>query len=282
MGRIGNLFQRQLACPLLDMDKTYEEFKSWRMGDGAEAIIDDNIILRGYEQASAKLNLLLPYEEKLISIQGENELLDAYKGYLLYEKQQCDPGRIIVLYERAITDLSLEVSIWYDYLTYLEDTIKIESVIDSVCQRASRNIPWCSRIWQKWIRLYEKWGRSTLETQKLLEDALSVGFSTAEEYRNLWITYLEYLRRRIGQCYDEEEEKRLDVIRNTFNRACEHLAKYFGLDGDPNCIILQYWARTEAIHANNMEKVRILWADILSQGHSATASYWLEYISLER
>nr|XP_012233756.1 PREDICTED: squamous cell carcinoma antigen recognized by T-cells 3-like [Linepithema humile] len=283
LGCIGNLFRRQLACPLLDMDKTYEEFQSWRVGDGAEAVIDDNIVLRGYEEAFAKLNLLLPYEEKLISAQGESELLDAYKGYLLYEKQQHDPGRIIILYERAITDLSLEVSIWYDYLTYLEDTIKIESVIDLVYQRASRNIPWCSRIWQKWIRLYEKWERSILETQKLLEDALSVGFSTAEEYRNLWITYLEYLRRRIGQCSDEvEEEKRLEVIRNTFNRACEYLAKYFGLDGDPNCTILQFWARTEAIHANNMEKARILWADILSQGHSATASYWLEYISLER
>lgn len=259
------------------------EYETWRAGDGAEADIDEEIILRGYEQASAKLSLLLPYEEKLISTHGESELLDAYKGYLLYEKQQRDAGRIIVLYERAITDLSLEVSIWYDYLTYLEDTIKIESVIDPVYQRASRNIPWCSRIWQKWIRLYEKWEKSILEAQKLLEDALSVGFSTAEDYRNLWITYLEYLRRRIGQCSDEKEEgKRLDVIRNTFNRACEHLAKYFGLDGDPNCVILQYWARTEAIHMNNMEKVRTLWADILSQGHSATASYWLEYIQLER
>lgn len=282
LGRIGNLFRRQLACPLLDMKKTYEEYQSWRTEDGAEAVIDDKIVLRGYEQASTKLNLLIPYEEKLKSAQGENELLDAYKGYLLYEKQHPDPGRITVLYERAVTDLSLEESIWLDYLTYLEDTIKIESVLDPVYQRASRNIPWCSKIWQKWIRSYERWERPILEVQKLLENALSNGFSMAEDYRNLWITYLEYLRRRIERCSNEEKEKHLDVIRNTFNKACEHLAKYFGLDGDPNCIILQYWARTEAIHANNMEKARTLWADILSQGHSATVSFWLEYISLEK
>lgn len=282
MGRIGNLFRRQLACPLLDMKKTYEEYQSWRAGDGTEADIDDKIVLRGYEQGSAKLKLLVPYEEKLNSAQAESELLDAYKGYLLHEKQQRDPGRITVLYERAVTDLSLEESIWLDYLIYLEDTIKIESVLDPVYQRASRNIPWCSKVWQKWIRSYERWERPILEVQKLLENAISNGFSMADDYRNLWIIYLEYLRRKIERCSDEEKEKHLDVIRNTFNKACEHLAKYFGLDGDPNCVILQYWARTEAIHANNMEKARTLWADILSQGHSATVSYWLEYISLEK
>ncbi|XP_076633777.1 spliceosome associated factor 3, U4/U6 recycling protein [Colletes latitarsis] len=279
--RIGNLFKRQLACPLLGMEKTYEEYEIWHSGDGAEAVIDDKIVIRGYERASAQLNARLPYEEKIVSSDAESELLDSYKAYLLHEKQNGDPGRICVLYERAITDLSLEVSLWLDYLTYLEEHIKIETVLDQVYQRASRNVPWCAKIWQKWIKSYEKWGKPTLDVQALLENALRAGFSTAEEYRNLWITYLEYLRRKLDRD-STDEEKQLDILRNTFNRACEHLAKSFGLEGDPNCIILQFWARTEAIHANNMEKARSLWADILSQGHSGTASYWLEYISLER
>ncbi|KOC62368.1 Squamous cell carcinoma antigen recognized by T-cells 3 [Habropoda laboriosa] len=278
--RIANLFKRQLACPLLDMEKTYEEYEAWHYGDGAEAVIDDKIVAGGYERALKQLNVRLPYEEKIVSAQNENELLDSYKIYLSYEKQHGDPGRITVLYERAITDLSLEMSIWLDYLTYLEENIKIESVLDQVYQRASRNVPWCAKMWQKWMRSYEKWGKTTLEVQTLLENALAAGFSTAEDYRNLWITYLEYLRRKIDR-YSTAEKKQLEILRNAFNRACEHLAKSFGLEGDPNCIILQYWARTEAIHAANMEKSRTLWADILSQGHSATASYWLEYISLE-
>nr|XP_003704670.1 PREDICTED: squamous cell carcinoma antigen recognized by T-cells 3-like [Megachile rotundata] len=279
--RIGNLFKRQLACPLLDMEKTYEEYETWRHGDGAEAIVDDKIVAGGYERALAKLNGRLPFEEKIASSQAENELLDSYKAYLLYEKQNGDPGRVTVLYERAISDISLEMSLWLDYLTYLEENIKIESVLDQIYRRASRNVPWCAKVWQKWMRAYEKWGKPTLEIQTLLENGLEAGFSMADDYRNLWITYLEYLRRKIDRDYDEEE-KQIEILRNTFNRACEHLAKYFGLEGDPNCVILQYWARTEAIHANNMEKARSLWADILSQGHSATASYWLEYISLER
>lgn len=281
MERIGNLFKRQLACPLLDMERAFEEYEAWRQGDGAEAVIDDKIVHGGYERALTKLNSRLPYEERIVSAQAENELLDSYKIYLLHEKQNGDPGRVTVLYERAVTDLSLEMSIWLDYLTYLEQNIKIESVLDQVYQRASRNIPWSAKVWQNWMRSYEKWEKPILEVQTLLENALVAGFSTAEDYRNLWMAYLEYLRRKIDR-YSTEEEKQLEILRNTFNRACEHLAKSFGLDGDTNCVILQYWARTEAIHANNIEKARSLWADILSQGHSTTASYWLEYISLER
>nr|XP_033338957.1 squamous cell carcinoma antigen recognized by T-cells 3-like [Megalopta genalis] len=277
--RIGNLFKRQLACPLLDMENTYEEYQTWRNGDGAEATFDDKIVIGGYERASAKLNDRLPYEEKIVSSQAESELLDAYKAYLLYEKQNGDPGRITVLYERTVTDLSLEMSIWFDYLTYLENNIKIESILDQVYQRASRNVPWCAKIWQKWIRSSEKWNKPVIEVQTILENALTTAL-TPDDYRDLWMTYLEYLRRRVDQSSDEQ--KQLEVLCNTFNRACEHLAKSFGLEGDPNCVILQYWARTEAIHANNMEKARSLWADILSQGHSGTASYWMEYISLER
>ncbi|XP_066592775.1 squamous cell carcinoma antigen recognized by T-cells 3-like [Prorops nasuta] len=282
INRIGNLFRRQLACPLLDMDKTYEEYKAWRKEDGADATIDDNIVKECYERGLAKLTSLLPFEEVVVSSQNESETLDAYKAYLLHEKQNSDPGRITVLFERAIAELSLEVSLWLDYVNYLENNIKIENILQEVYRRASRNIPWCALIWQKWIRAYEKWNKPVIEVQSLFENSLLAGFSNAEDYRNLWLTYLEYLRRGINVDSKEEENKQIDIIRRAYNNACEHLAKLFGLEGDPSCVILQYWARTEAIHANNMEKARSLWSDILSQGHSATAASWLEYISLER
>ncbi|XP_076281936.1 spliceosome associated factor 3, U4/U6 recycling protein [Lasioglossum baleicum] len=278
--RIGNLFKRQLACPLLDMENTYEEYETWRNGDGAGATFDDKIVVGGYKRALEKLNARLPYEEKIVSSQVESELLDAYKAYLLYEKQNGDPGRITVLYERTVTDLSLEMSVWFDYVTYLGNNIKIESILDQVYQRASRNVPWCAKIWQKWIRSYEKWDKPILEVQTILENALMAGFSTSDDYRNLWMTYLEYLKRKVDQSSDEK--KQLELLYNAFNRACEHLANSFGLEGDPNCVLLQYWARTAAILGNDMDKARSLWADILSQGHSGTASYWMEYISLER
>ncbi|XP_071561281.1 squamous cell carcinoma antigen recognized by T-cells 3 [Temnothorax nylanderi] len=279
--RILSLFKRQLSNPLLDMDKTYEEYQSWCAKYGTEVDTDEKSVSKCYKQSSTKLTSFLPYEEKLVSVQGQSELLDAYKGYLLYIKQN-NLDLVTILYERAITDLSLEASIWLDYIAYLEKVSRLAHVLDPIYHRASRNIPWCSTVWQKWMRSCEEWDKHISEIQKILENALTAGFSTAEDYRNLWVTYLEYLRRNLEQYPDEEREKYLDVIRKTFNRACEHLAKYFGLDGDPNCVVLQYWARFEAIHADDIEQARRLWADILSQEHSATASYWLEYIVLER
>jgi hypothetical protein len=56
----------------------------------------------------------------------------------------------------------------------------------------------------------------------------------------------------------------------------------FGLQGDPCCDILQYWARIEVAYCKNVEEFRRLWSDILSQGHDKTAAMWLEYIQWER
>ncbi|XP_034948650.1 squamous cell carcinoma antigen recognized by T-cells 3 [Chelonus insularis] len=282
INRVGNLFRRQLACPLLDMEKTYEEYKIWKSDLGKDSNIDDNIVSLGYNRAHTDLNSRLPYEEKIISYQSESELFDYYKAYLNYEKQHGDPARVSILFERAVADLSLHNKLWEDYLNYLDSTIKMESVLTLVYERATRNVPWCAEIWKKWMRSMEKWEKSLLEIQSILENALEAGFTTADDYRNIWLVFLEYLRRRVVLATKETEEMHLETIRHSFNRACEHLAKLFGLDGDPQCVILQFWARTEAIHGNSMEKARSLWADILSQGHSASASSWLEYVSLER
>jgi hypothetical protein len=56
----------------------------------------------------------------------------------------------------------------------------------------------------------------------------------------------------------------------------------YGLQGDPSCDILRYWARIEAAYCKDLEKFRLLWNDILSQGHDKTAAMWLEYIQWER
>lgn len=264
------------------MEKTLNEYESWRLGEGANSSIDHQNLINNYEIAHKKLSDRLPFEEKLISSQNESELLDSYNAYLMYEKRQTDPGRVIVLFERAIADLTIESSLWSDYVTFLESTIKAEDILDKVFKRAARNVPWCPEIWQKRIRAYEKWQKSVTEVQKVLEEALQGGFTTSEDYKIIWLLYLEYLRRRIDDMDDDKQrEKQLETLRKTFNKACEYLAN-FGLEGDLNCEILQFWARTEAIHAKDMEKARELWADILSQGHSSKAASWLEYIGLEK
>jgi hypothetical protein len=58
----------------------------------------------------------------------------------------------------------------------------------------------------------------------VMEQALSVGFSTADDYRNLWLCYIEYVRRMIDWSADDHSTE-LAELRGTFNRACEHLAQ---------------------------------------------------------
>jgi len=58
----------------------------------------------------------------------------------------------------------------------------------------------------------------------VMEQALSVGFSTADDYRNLWLGYIEYVRRKVDWSADHQSAE-LAELRGTFNRACEHLAQ---------------------------------------------------------
>ncbi|KAJ4445263.1 hypothetical protein ANN_07064 [Periplaneta americana] len=204
-----------------------------------------------------------------------------YRAYVQHEISEGDPARVQCLYERAVAELCLDASIWLEYVEYLYSTLKIDTVVLPVCKRAVRNCPWSSPLWQHYMKALERYEKSFDEIKEVMEQALSVGFSNAEDYRNLWLCYIDYMRRRVdwSKGYQPIE---VAELRGTFNRACEHLAQYFGLQGDPNCDILQYWARIEAAHCGNMEKFRLLWSDILGQGHEKTAAMWLEYIQWER
>nr|CAD7267453.1 unnamed protein product [Timema shepardi] len=114
----------------------------------------------------------------------------------------------------------------------------------------------------------------------VLEQALAVEYTSASDYLLLWLAYADYMRRRIEQDSDQQDQQ-VTAFTELLAQACEHLAQRFGLKGDPQCILLQYWARIEAAYKGDMEKVRLLWNDIMTQGHSQFAEMWLEYILLE-
>ncbi|XP_069683993.1 squamous cell carcinoma antigen recognized by T-cells 3 [Periplaneta americana] len=279
--RMVAIFRRQLACPLLDMEKTYQEFTEWLNEEpDRRDDVDMKNIENGFKKALLKLSKILPFEEQLLSSDDASRA-EHYRAYVQHEISEGDPARVQCLYERAVAELCLDASIWLEYVEYLYSTLKIDTVVLPVCKRAVRNCPWSSPLWQHYMKALERYEKSFDEIKEVMEQALSVGFSNAEDYRNLWLCYIDYMRRRVdwSKGYQPIE---VAELRGTFNRACEHLAQYFGLQGDPNCDILQYWARIEAAHCGNMEKFRLLWSDILGQGHEKTAAMWLEYIQWER
>ena len=53
----------------------------------------------------------------------------------------------------------------------------------------------------------------------------------------------------------------------------------FGLEGDPECALLRYWAQLEAA-SGSLSEAAALWDDVLSQGHDRAARMWLQYLRL--
>ncbi|GAB6028737.1 Squamous cell carcinoma antigen recognized by T-cells 3 [Chamberlinius hualienensis] len=269
--RIINIFKRQLTVPLFGMELTYKD-----MLDFVEEV-DSNTQL-GYNKALAKLGKVLPYEDALAS--DEPPRLSSYLAYIDYEISEGEPSRVHCLFERAIVENCLSSDLWRKYTEYLHTKLNIESIIIPVYERAVRNCPWSVEIWQGYLRVLEKYGHPTEKIKSTVEKALSSGFTTPNELRQLWMTYLEYLKRQIK--WDNEHKEELELLRTAFEKTHSYLTESFGYDGDPQMEVLQYWARVEALHCKNMEKAREIWNDIMQQGHAKYASMWLEFIRLER
>lgn len=60
----------------------------------------------------------------------------------------------------------------------------------------------------------------------VLEKALGSPFEAPEDYRNLWLSYLSYLRRQLERIAESDDNKieHLEEIRGVVNRACDHLS----------------------------------------------------------
>lgn len=82
---------------------------------------------------------------------------DHYRTYLQHEISGDDPARVQCLYERAVSDVCLDASLWLEYVEYLDSTIKIDTVVLPVCKRAVRNCPWSSLLWQHYLRALERY-----------------------------------------------------------------------------------------------------------------------------
>lgn len=276
---IIQLWQRQLNIPLQSTEKTYGLFRSW--------VIQENLDMKAESSINSIIEnskKFMKFEQQLVSTELVDQI-DVYRKYIQEVKKY--DGVCICLYERAIVDSCLDFSLWIEYLEYIYHGCKElnPEFVLKTCERALRNCPWSLHLWQFYIQALEKFEKPHTTITEVMERALSSVSQTADILRSLWLSFASYMCRKvdwIGAPNDDGNVKGLEELRATFNKSCEHLAQYFGLEGDPTCEILQYWARIEAHRVHDMVRARELWNDILSQGHSETASMWLEYITLER
>lgn len=97
---------------------------------------------------------------------------------------QGDPGRVTVLYERAVAVFPVTHYLWLQYARYLETHIKLPIAIHSVYERAVRNCPWVAALWARYglllpvrsmqpFLLYHK--ETSADCSKNKEDIMSDG-----------------------------------------------------------------------------------------------------------
>jgi len=272
MARISALFKRQLSVPLLDMEKTYAEYQSFIEGEV------DEMVQKKYANALSLLDDLRPLEEAVAKTAPPN--LEAYKPYIDFEKSRGDPTRIQSIFERAIKDNCLQPELWISFTHYLETELRVASVTLSALERAVRNCPWSVALWVSYLQSLEQHKEPHIRIKEVLSQALLAGFTQGSEFLQLWTAYLDYLRRHVD--WTTEHSVQLEELRNNFDRAITQLFQHFGMDGDPECSLNQYWAFIEAKYCKNMSKSRELWAQIMQSGFGSKAAMWLEYSRLER
>ncbi|XP_074494100.1 squamous cell carcinoma antigen recognized by T-cells 3 [Sebastes fasciatus] len=274
--RIHTLFRRQLAVPLMDMEATYAEYEEWSEHGVAETVI------HLYKKALQQLAKCKPFEESLIV--AEPPKLAEYQSYIDFELKEGDPARIQITYERTLAENCLVPDMWAKYATYLDRQLKIKDMVLSSHERAVRNCPWTMGLWKSYLLALERHGADHQTVSDLFEKALNAGFIQATDYVEIWQAYLDYLRRRVD--FSKESSKELEELRGAFSRSLDYMKQdveeRFGESGDPSCIIMQIWARIEALHCKNIQKARELWDSIMTKGNAKYANMWLEYYNLER
>ncbi|XP_067679944.1 squamous cell carcinoma antigen recognized by T-cells 3-like [Haliotis asinina] len=270
--RVQTLFRRQLAVPLLDMEETLREYEEW---SGSQA---ESLVKQGYSKAAEQLEKLRPLETALLS--ADPPRYNEYQALIEHELSNDDPSRIQCVFERALQENCLNQDLWLQYTRYLVYKLRIHSLVCPVYERAVRNCPWSSQVWQGYLLAQERHGESFNTVKDTFDRALTSGMATASDYLLLWTAYCDYLRRRVDWQADDAEP--LETLRATLQMAVDHLIEHFGTEGDPAGSLRQFWALVEGKYCKNMVKARELWNSIMTEGHGSTASMWLEYYKLER
>ncbi|KAK6476443.1 squamous cell carcinoma antigen recognized by T-cells 3-like [Huso huso] len=276
LNRIHTLFRRQLAIPFLDMEVTYAEYGEW-----SDKPIPDSVT-QLYKKALQQMEKSKPYEEALLV--AEPPKLAEYQTYIDYELKEGDPARIQTIFERAVAENCLVPDMWAKLTQYLDRQLKIKDLVLSSHDRAVRNCPWTVGLWKSYLLALERHGAEHKTVSEIFEKALNAGFIQATDYVHIWQAYLDYLRRRVD--FTKESSKELEELRSAFARALDYMKQdveeRFSESGDPSCMIMQNWARVEALHCKNMQKARELWDSIMTKGNAKFANMWLEYYNLER
>ncbi|KAH9750147.1 EMBRYO DEFECTIVE 140 [Citrus sinensis] len=167
------------------------------------------LVLQEKEKQVQRIRCIF-HRQLSVPLANSSATLLAYKYTWKYEQSSGDPGRVQLLYERAITDFPVSSDLWLDYTRYLDKTLKVGNVVRDVYSRATKNCPWVGELWVRSLL--------SLECGRAYEEEIST-------YLDVLLARIDGLRRRI--LFSSEVEGALDysLIRETFQCASDYLSE---------------------------------------------------------
>ncbi|KAK8946993.1 hypothetical protein KSP39_PZI006981 [Platanthera zijinensis] len=281
--RIQALFHRQLSVPLINIKCTLTDYNLWEAEQGKVNFEFEGVpsnIVSAYQKALEMCNARASYEEQLSNLDVYDiDRLQHFMNYIKLEESCCDPARVQVLYERAVTDFPVSTDLWLAYTSYVDRTLKVSNIVKDVYSRATRNCTWIGELWVNYMLALERMSASEKEQSTVFERAIQSSFPNFKEYFNLFLSRIDGLRRRISSTVTVEDGLDYSLIREIFQRAVDYFPPHV-ISIDDLLHFYAYWAHLETTLGKDLVAARGVWESFIKKSGSLL-EVWQGYIAME-
>ncbi|CAG4932970.1 unnamed protein product [Colias eurytheme] len=284
--RILWCLEETVSRPLLRGDEAWQPLQELALDLYDQEYVDK--IKKQHDAAIDYLQKITPFEDRLLTLEEPEEKCKVYEEYIDTVKElsqeekyaDCDSNGILkVLYERATTEcLACEGahSLLQAYARHVQRTSSRETIA-RVLDACVRRCPRRATFWILKMQQAEHEEREFDEVKSIFETALSKGMDSYKDGEALWLSYLEFTRRRTA--FDNEPD--VERLRRTFRLAWDSLAEAWG-DEANDCEVPLFWARLEYSRMNDPKQGKEIFEEIFKYGENKTLSkYWEALIHLE-
>ncbi|XP_042436650.1 squamous cell carcinoma antigen recognized by T-cells 3-like isoform X1 [Zingiber officinale] len=283
---VRKLYHRQLSLPLVDLRATLRDYKLWEAEQGHDNDANSDFdgvpqhVVSAYRKATELYNFRKQYEEEIMKTDAsDTERLQQFLNYIKFEESSGDPVRIQILYERAVSRFPVSSDLWLGYTSYLDQNLKVPTILRSVYSRATRNCTWVGELWVRYLLSLERMHATEKELSDVFEQAVQCAFTSFKEYLDLFLTRVDGLRRRMSLAEAKKDGLDYTIIRETLQRATEYLSPDC-LSTDELLCLHSYWARLEVSLGKDIGAACGVWENLLKK-RGTMLEVWQSYITME-
>ncbi|KPJ11539.1 Squamous cell carcinoma antigen recognized by T-cells 3 [Papilio machaon] len=280
------VLEEVVSRPLLRGDEGWQPFEEMALELKDQTYVDK--VKKQHEAALEYLHKITPFEDKLLIMEDPAEKAQIYLEYIELVKElskqdkylECDSNSILrVLYERATTQCATgEVlhDLLFEYAKHSQQNSS-RMTTRRVLEACVRRCPSKHTFWTLKMQQAEHEEADFDEIKSILEIALSKGMESYLQAESLWMSYLEFCRRRT----DFDKESDVDRLRRTFRLAWDSLGEAWGSEAN-DCELPLFWAHVEYKRMKDPKQGKEIFEEIFKYGENITlCKYWEPLLQLE-